>query len=473
MRTVREGPREVPVRGSWDVVVAGGGLGGVSAALAAARAGASVLLVERNGFLGGVAAAGLCCSIFNCFYTSLGEPGPSGIPVELADRLADATGYGPVWRRHKGHIIYDVEKAKLVFDAALAEAGASLLLGVAVAGAVVEGGRVRGVLIESKAGREALLAGCVVDATGDADVAAAAGARLAALQSAPGHLHSLCFMLGNVDVDAFAGHFRRHPEDYPAHMDVDWTAAEALRQYDECGTFLFPHGGGLQTSVFRKAREDGLLPPAVGLHDTTDACQIHLLRRNRTAHVITGFVRFDGLDPDRATRGLADGRRMAFQVAEAFRRYVPGFGPSFVCGVAPNLGVRFSRRIEGEAVLTPGQAAPGSRAADAIGRCVSYRHEVKHPGKGAWGAQVMSEGTFDVPLGCLVPKGVGGLLVGSGRSASAEEFWRLRPMAPTMVVGQGAGVAAAICARTGALPAAVDRGLVQAELRRQGVCIDA
>jgi hypothetical protein len=469
MATIREPGRELPVRGQWDVVVAGGGLGGIAAALAAARAGASTLLIERNAFLGGVATAGMCCSIFNCYYTSRGQLGPKGIPVEIADRLAEATGYGQAWHRHKGHVIYDIEKAKLVFEDLLAQAGVGLLLGVPAVGASVEDGRLRALVIESKAGREALLATCVVDATGDADVAVAAGAAVHAPAKAPGHVQSLCFMLGNVDVDAFAAYFRDHPTEYPDYMDVDWTLAEALRQYDECGTFLFPHGGGMQMTAFRQARADGALTPSVGLHDTTDACQMHLLRGNRTAHVITGFSHFDGLDPERLSRSVVDGRRMAFQVADVYRRYIPGFAKAFVCGVAANLGVRFSRRIEGRALLSRAGATPGVRSADSVGRCVAYSHQTKHPGKGAWGVQVMSPDTFDVPLGCLVPKGVDALLVGAGRSAATEEYWLLRAMVPTMVVGQGAGVTAAVCTRTGATPSRIDSALVQAELQRQGV----
>lgn len=469
MTTIHEPARELRVRGTWDVVVAGGGLGGIAAALAAARAGASTLLVERNAFLGGVATAGMCCSIFNCYYTGRHELGTTGIPVEIADRLAEATGYGLAWHRHKGHVIYDIEKAKRVFEALLTEAGVALLLGVPTVGALVDNGRLRGVIIESKAGREALLASCVVDATGDADVAAAAGASIVAPAQAPGHIHSLCFLLGNVDVDAFLAYFREYPAEYPDYMDVDWTLADALRQYDECGTFLFPHGGGMQMAAFRRARADGALPPAIGSHDTTDACQMHLLRQNRTAHVITGFAHFDGLDPERLSRSVVDGRRMAFQVTDVYRRYIPGFAKAYVAGVAANLGVRFSRRIEGTTLLTRAMTAPGTRAQDAVGRCVSYRHERKHPGKGAWGVQVMSDDTFDVPLGCLVPRDLDGLLVGAGRSASTEEFWLLRVMVTTMVVGQGAGVTAAVCARSRAAPRGVSLAEVRHELQRQGV----
>ena len=97
--------REIPIRADVDVLIAGGGLGGISAAIAAARSGASALFIERNGFLGGVATAGMCCSIFNCFYTSQHELGVTGNAVETADALAEAASYGCRWHRHKGHII--------------------------------------------------------------------------------------------------------------------------------------------------------------------------------------------------------------------------------------------------------------------------------------------------------------------------------------------------------------------------------
>ena len=116
MKTIREEEREVPVKKEYDVIVAGGGLGGIAAAIASSRAGAKTLLIERNSFVGGVATAGMCCSIFNCYYTSEHKLGVHGIPVEIADNLADAMGFGKKWHKHKGHVIYDVELGKLVSE---------------------------------------------------------------------------------------------------------------------------------------------------------------------------------------------------------------------------------------------------------------------------------------------------------------------------------------------------------------------
>ena len=159
-RKVIETERATPVREEVDVLVVGGGLGGVAAATAAARAGATVLLVERNTFLGGVATAGMCCSIFNCYYTggSLRRLGTSGIAVEVADALAEAEGYGRSWHDHKGHIIYDIESAKLVLQDLVAASGARMLLGALVSDVVMDGCRLQGLVVESKSGREAILA---------------------------------------------------------------------------------------------------------------------------------------------------------------------------------------------------------------------------------------------------------------------------------------------------------------------------
>jgi len=466
--TIREIAHDLPVRGEYDVVVCGGGLGGVAATLAAARAGAKTLLIERNSFLGGVATAGMCCSIFNCYYTADHRLATTGIAVEVADQLAAATGYGRKWHHHKGHIIYDIEQGKLVLQNLVADAGADLLLQTWTAGAVVEDTAVRGVMVETKAGREAIRARVVVDATGDADVATHAGAPVHLREHG---LHSLCFRLGNVDVDAFVDYFRTHPDQFPEYMDVDWSLPEALAQYDDCGTFLFPHGGGMQMELFTRARAQGDLPSEIGLQNTTNACQMHALRHTGIVHVITGFTDFDGLDAEMISRSVRDGRRMAFVVAEMYKKYLPGFANAFIAGTAANLGVRTSRYLDGAFVFTEEMMLAGVRQPDAVGRAVGWDNVIKHHGQQAWGAQVCREESFDIPYRCLLPRQLDGLLMGAGRSISTNNPMLLRVMAHTMVVGQGAGVAAAMAANTGVTPRQVEIAAVQEELKRQGVML--
>ncbi len=466
-QSVWQPAREARVRGKVDVLVAGGGLGGVSAALAAARAGARTLLAERNGFLGGVATAGMCCSVFNCFYTSDHRLGVTGNAVEITDALATTSGASRAWHDHKGHIIYDVERAKLALGDLVEQAGAACLFDTLVTGAIVEDGALRGVFTESKSGLEAILAKAVVDASGDADVAHLAGVPL--LEMGERGLHSYVFRVGNVDVDRFVHYFVSHPGQYPEHMDVDWTFEEAYAQYQATGTFLFPHGGGYQMDIFKEAIAKGELPEAVGGHTGLPACQMHAIRSLGVVHVITGFVRLPGLDAAAISRAMSDGRRMAFTMADFFRRRLPGFEHACIIGLADDLGLRVTRWIDGDFKFTQAMKERPTRFDDAIGRGVVQVDCKKHAGKDAWGVQTFSSDTFDIPYRCLLPRRVEGLLMGAGRSVSAESPWLLRVMAHTMVVGQGAGVAAAVAARDGVAPRQVSLAAVRDELRRQGV----
>lgn len=443
-------------KGHWDVIVAGGGLGGVCAAIASARSGAKTLLVERNTYVGGVATAGMCCSIFNCFYTSRKKLASLGLPVEIADRLATATGYGNKWHNHKGHIIFDLEKGKLVLQQMLEEAGVDILLGHYVAGACVEDNVLKGIVIEGKNGSELLTAACFVDATGDADLAYQAGVPLHTNSKEKPGIHSLCFRIGNVDVDSFVGYFREHPDEYAAMMDVEWTLEEALKQYDECSTFLFPHGGGRHMRAFQKAAEAGELPEKIGIHDTTNACQMHALKYTGMVHVITGFVHFDGLDSDLISQAVNDGRKMAFVITDVYKKYIPGFSKAFVAGVADNLGVRTSRWLNGDFIFKNEMRSAGTRFEDAVGKLVPFREEKRYPGKDAWCVQVMEEDTFDLPFRCLLPRKINGILMGAGRSISAEDPGTLRAMVYTMSVGQAAGAAAAVSAKNAVFPRSVD-----------------
>lgn len=461
---------DLPIRAEVDVVVCGGGLGGVAAAVAAARAGAKTVLVERNNFLGGVATAGMCCSIFNCYYTG-SEPrrlATFGIAVEVADALAEAMGYGRMWHEHKGHIIYDLEVGKRVLQDLVVDAGAEILLQTPTTGVVKEGETLRGVIVETKTGPEVLRAAVVVDATGDADVAARARVPLHTQEKG---LHSLCFRIGNVDMDAFVDYFRQDPEQFPEYMDVDWTLEEALAQYDDCGTFLFPHGGGMQMEAFQKAKASGDLPETVGIQDTTDACQMHGMRSTGVVHVITGFTHFDGLDASQISRSVLDGRTMAFTVTEVYRKYLPGFDRAYVAGTAANLGVRTSRYLDGEFVLTREMMAPGVRQPDGVGPFVAYDGVRKHQAENAWSVQICHADSSDLSYRCLLPRGVEGLLMGAGRSISTDNPSLLRVMVHTMVVGQAAGTAAAVAARAGVAPRAVDVAQVQNELKKQGVTL--
>ncbi|HJN15337.1 MAG TPA: FAD-dependent oxidoreductase [Armatimonadota bacterium] len=466
-RTITEPSRQTPVRAEVDVLVCGGGLGGVSAAVASARAGAKTLLVERNGFPGGVATAGACCSVFNCLYTPSHELAVRGNALEFVDALARADGSGPNWHDHKGHIIHDLERAKLTLIDLLEDAGADYLFDAPAAGVLMEEDALLGVCIESKSGREAVLAKTVVDATGDADIAHLSGAPVRT--TGAWAKHSYPFRVGGVDVDAFVQYFADHPDQYPPYMDIDWDLDGALAHYEATGTLLFPHGGGIQMDLIRRGLESGEYPETVGVQSACAALQMHAIRDLGAVHMITGWCEIEDLDVAQITRAMTDGKRMAYAVTDYFRKHVPGFASAHVDALADDLGIRASRWIEGEFDFTGEMKKQETRFADAVGVGVVQHDFKKSDAPGAWGCQTFKDETYDIPYRCLVPKGVDGLLMGAGRSVSQENPMLLRVMALTMVTGQAAGVGAAVSADTNASPRATDIAAIQSELKRQGV----
>ncbi|MDW7657379.1 MAG: FAD-dependent oxidoreductase [Bacillota bacterium] len=464
-------PMSIRVRAITDVLIAGGGLAGVAAALAAARTGARTILVERNSFLGGVATAGMCCSIFNCLYDINRQLVVKGIPLEIVDLLADAGGPGSSWHRHKGHIIYDIELGKLALAELLANAGVTVLLESPVVQVVKTGARLTGVVVKSRNNLEAIMAGVIVDATGDSEVAFLADAPLNTLPWTAQSRSSYVFRIGNVDVDRFVQYFRDHPDQYPADMDVEWTLDEALAQYDENGTFLFPHGGGMQLDLVKQGVASGAFPRSVGSHDTIDAMQMHALREQGVVHIITGHVQVNDLDSQRISQAILDGKKMAFQVTDYFKHHMPGFAKAFVTATADNLGIRASRWIKGDFTFTADMKNGKIPIDDSIGSGVVEEHYKKNKADRAWSVQAFTDRTYNIPYRCLLPKKVTHLIMGAGRSISAENPYLLRVMVTTMVVGQGAGTAAALCAREQISPEQLPIDMLQQELLRAGVLI--
>jgi hypothetical protein len=171
---------------------------------------------------------------------------------------------------------------------------------------------------------------------------------------------------------------------------------------------------------------------------------MHGLRQTGMVHVITGFVKFGGLEAGTISNAINDGRRMAFVLADIYRRYIPGFENAVIAGVADNLGVRSSRWLDSEFVFTKEMMKPGARCKDALGQLVPYKHVVKHPGANAWAVHEMGDDTFDLPYRCLLAKNITGLIMGAGRSISTSDPYMLRVMVHTMSIGQAAGTAAAV-----------------------------
>jgi hypothetical protein len=159
-------------------------------------------------------------------------------------------------------------------------------------------------------------------------------------------------------------------------------------------------------------------------------------------------------------------------VADFYRRRFPGFENSYINGLADNLGIRASRYIDGDFIFTKAMKSTASRFPDVIGQGVIEEHPVLHKGERAWGVQVFGDDVYQIPYRCLIPRDTGGLIMGADRSVSAENPMLLRVMATTMVVGQGAGTAAALCTRKGWEPRDAEIAAIQGELTKQGVVLD-
>lgn len=438
-RTICEPARDVPVIAEPDVLVVGGGPAGFAAACAASRAGAETLLVESHGCLGGtltIVTLGGFCGIHAVVDDERLGRVVGGLLLELEDRLGAVDAIRPP-KRH-GRIVgvpYDSVRLKGVLDEMADSHDVAVMLHASAVDVVTEGRLVTGVLVENKAGRGAILPRVVIDCSGDGDVAARAGAAFDLGHEGETQYGSTMFRLGGVDTER-AGRLSR-PE---IRECLERAVAEGYPlPRTATGVHLNPIEGVAHLNVTKLGRPDG--------------------------------SPFNLADPAELGDAEREGRRQVRMYEEVFRKYVPGFEKARVIDIGARVGVRETRLIHGDAVLTEAQVRACAKPADAIA-CSSWPLENHGRGR-ATNWEFLPDGEwYGIPWDCLVVKGFDNLLV-AGRNLSAEHAAQasVRVAGPCLALGEAAGMGAVASLGHGGDTRAVNVEALRGQLQGEGAIL--
>ena len=448
--TLREPARDIDIIHTTELLVVGSGPGGLAAALAAARAGVQVTLVERFGCFGGnltvVGVEGFA------WYRHAQTVEADGIGREFEER-AKAMGAAVPESQSLSYEI-DSEGFKLVADALVQEAGIHPMLHRMFVAPIMDGGAITGIIVESKAGREAICAQRVIDATGDADVAYRAGAPTRTTPVEQMQAASVMFHLAGVDKQAFMAGVRQDPQTYRDWGTGEWVIETSGKEDAMFSPFL--------KKPFAQAIRDGVIPAHLNtiagtwgaIHDTGELTYMNLVH----------LAGCDGTDPDSMTRFEIEGRRQAMLAVEALRRYTPGCSGARLRNFGMTIGIRDTRKIDAAYNMTEHDVREQARFDDSVGIYPEFID--------GYGVLILpTTGRYmHVPYRCMLPKGVSNLLV-TGRAIGGDRIAHAatRNMACCAVAGQGAGIAAALSIRHRTPLERIDIGQLQRELDRQGV----
>jgi hypothetical protein len=447
---VQEPARAIEVIHQCDVLVLGSGPGGLAAALAAARTGVSVTLVERFGCFGGnitvVGVEGLA------WYRHEKTVEAMGIGWEFEER-AKAMGAASPESQSLSYEI-DSEGFKLVADRLVQEAGIHPMLHRLVVAPIMDGDLLKGVIVESKAGREAILAHRIIDATGDADIAHRAGAITHTTPVEQMQAASVMFHLAGVDKGRFIAGVREDPQTYADWATGEWKIETSGKEDKMFSPFL--------KKPFAQALQAGIIPA----HLTTIAGTwgAMLDSGELTYMNLVHLAGCDGTDPDSMTQQEIEGRSQAMLAIEALKRFTPGCENARLRNFGMTIGIRDTRKIDAVYNLTEHDVREQARFEDSIGIYPEFID--------GYGILILpTTGRYmHIPYRSMLPKGVKNLLV-TGRAIGGDRISHAatRNMACCAVAGQGAGIAAALSVKSGVALDAVSIPAVQQELARQGV----
>jgi hypothetical protein len=444
---------------SYDVVVAGGGMAGIAAAYSAARQGVSTGLIERYGFLGGMATAALV-NPFMSHRSSTGQPLIAGFFEELRARLADADGIL--------ENSFDVEALKFVAQEMLLEAGVELMLHTWLTGVEMEDEAIRKVVVQTKGGREDIAAKTFVDATGDGDLAAYAGAPFQKGRPEDGATQAMTlkFDIAGVDLHTALEWVRANPE------QVRFPKLDMTADIDQMLTGVISIAG--YYDLVKEAKEKGELSVPGDL--------VFFISRPRPGEVVVNTTHIgmvDGTRSEDLTRAEIEGRRQMMSLMKFFREHVPGFSRCYLARSGVQVGVRETRRITGEYVFAAEDVEAARKFPDAIAR-LAYWIDIHSPkGEGYTRGEETTRHVapphgdwYEIPYRCLLPLGVKNLLIaGKCVSSTHEGHGAIRVMPSCSAMGQAAGTAAALAAMEGVSPKDLDVQHLLTVLREAGALV--
>jgi ribulose 1,5-bisphosphate synthetase/thiazole synthase len=476
-----------------DVLVVGGGTAGFAAAIAAGRNGAKVILVEQHDYLGGTLSGGMV----NMIRSMRHMQGPKdaedkkmkiagyessfvdqqlvySIAQEFVDRMIDA---GSAWGT-KGQAatrqFFDPEMAKMVIEKMVEEAGVEIWYYSQTTDVLKSDNSVNGIVVENLKERIEISAKVTIDATGDGDVCANAGAEF--VLGNEGHCQplTLYFTINNVDFDKTLQYMKEHASEIGSNYVERITQLKA----EEKPLTLLPF-----KAKIKEALENGDYPVPYNIEKVVLETLTYMVR----PQFKNGKMRYnlvsvnhdmayniDATDRKALTKATIAMRDIAVKMAAFYRKYIPGFEDSYLAYTAPFVGIRDTRRIIGDYYLTSDDVFAGRSFEDGIGRygSVADVHDKDGGKKEIRLTEVGGQGWFHIPYRTMLPKGIDNLLV-AGRCVSADYIAQgcTRSQAACILTGQAAGTAAVLAIKAGVKPREVNITELQEVLKQQNQII--